>query len=101
MAITKELVYDRTEIVGVYKLVHCREATIVKEDGVEISRSFHRHVLEPSTCVKNEDGSFSHNDTDISGEPQETQDICAVVWTSAIKTAWKTLTESNLTPPSL
>ena len=74
MAITKEVKYDKVEVVGEYKAVQCREATIITEDGVEISRSFHRHVLQP--------------DSDISGEPQEVQDICNVVWTDEIKTAW-------------
>ena len=74
MALTKEVVYDKVEIVGEYKAVQCREATIVKEDGVELSRSFHRHVLHP--------------DDDISGEPQETQDVCNAVWTDEVKAAW-------------
>ena len=95
MALTKEIVYDRTEIVGDYKAIQCREATIVKEDGVELSRSFHRHVLHPSSCEKNEDGSFTHTDTDISGEPAETQAVCNAVWTDAVKAAWKTFSETN------
>jgi len=76
MAITKTIEYDKIEVVGDYKLVHCRQATIIKEDGVELSRSFHRHVLNP--------------DSDISGEPQETQDICNAVWTDAVKANWAT-----------
>ena len=101
MAITKEVKYDKTEIVGDYKAVQCREATIIKENGVEISRSFHRHTLQPSSCVANRDsdgvldGTFTHTDTDISGEPAETQAICAAVWTDAIKAAWKTEQEAN------
>ena len=95
MAFTKEVVYDRTEIVGVYKAVDCREATIVKEDGVEINRSFMRHILRSSSCVKNEDGTFTHTDTDISGEPQETQDVCNAVWTDAVKAAYKTFCEES------
>ena len=96
MALTKTVEYDQIEIVGEYKAVQCREATIVKEDGVELSRSYHRHVLHPSSCVKNEDGSFTHTDTDISGEPKETQNICKAVWTVAVKTAWKTKEESDM-----
>ena len=76
MAITKEVRIDKLEIVGDYKSVQCREATIIKENGVELSRSFHRHVLDP--------------DSDISGEPQETQDVCNAVWTDEVKTAWDT-----------
>ena len=74
MAITKEVRCDKIEVVGDYKAVQCRQATIIKEDGVELSRSFHRHVLHP--------------DSDISGEPQETQDICNAVWTDEVKAAW-------------
>jgi hypothetical protein len=81
MAITKEVRYDKIEVVGDYKAVQCREATIIKEDGVELSRSFHRHVLNP--------------DDDISGEPQETQDICNAVWTDEVKAAWTTFQEEN------
>ena len=96
MAITKEVKCDKIEIVGDYKAVQCRQATIIKEDGVELSRSFNRHVLHPSSCVKNEDGSFTHTDTDISGEPAETQAICAAVWTDDVKAAWKTKQEADL-----
>ncbi len=96
MALTKEVVYDRIDIVGEYKHVYCREATIVKEDGVELSRSFHRHILEPSSCTVDEDGVFTHTDTDISGEPAETQAVCVAVWTDAVKAAWKTKSEENL-----
>ena len=89
MALTKTVEYDKFEIVTEHKIVQCREATVVKEDGVELSRSFHRHILYPSTCVKNEDGSFTHTDTDISGETQEIQDICGAVWTNAVKASYK------------
>ena len=95
MALTKTVVYDKTEIVGDYKAVQCREATIIKEDGVELSRSFRRHVLTPSSCEKNADGSFTHTDTDISGEPAETQAVCNAVWTDAVKAVWETVQEEN------
>ena len=81
MAITKEVKIDKLEIVGDFKHVQCREATVVSEDGVELSRSFHRHVLQP--------------DSDISGEPQETQDICNAVWTDEVKEAWKAFQLTN------
>jgi hypothetical protein len=75
MTITKEVQYDKTEIIGDYKEVHCTEVTIIKEDGVELSRSVpKRHILHP--------------DSDISGETQETQDICNAVWTDEVKAAW-------------
>ena len=97
MALTKEVKIDKLEIVGDYKAIQCREATIVKEDGVELSRSFHRHVLHPSSCVENDDGAFTHTDTDISGEPSETQAVCNAVWIDAVKAAWKTFSETNRT----
>ena len=74
MALTKEVEYDKIEIVGPYKAVQCRKATIIKEDGVEISRSFHRHTI----CA----------DKSISDEVQTTQNICNAVWTDEMKTAW-------------
>ena len=81
MALTKEVKVDKLEIVGNFKHVQCREATIIKEDGVELSRSFHRHVLHP--------------DSDISAEPQETQDICNAVWTDEVKSAWTAFQEAQ------
>ena len=84
MAITKEVKIDKLEIVGDFKHVQCREATVVSEDGVELTRSFHRHVLQP--------------DSDISGEPQETQDICNAVWTDEVKSAWTTFQEAQALP---
>ena len=81
MAITKEVKYDKVEIVGEHKAIQCREATIVSEDGKELSRSFHRHVLHP--------------DSDISGEPQEVQDVCAAVWTDEVKQAWSDFQVEN------
>ena len=95
MAITKEVVNDKVEIVSDFRHVQCREATVIKEDGVVISRNFRRYVLAPSKCVANEDGSFTHTDTNISGEPAETQAICATVWTDAVKAAWKTHQETS------
>ena len=95
MAITKEVMYDKIEVVGDYKAIGCREATIIKEDGVEITRSFNRHVLHPSNCFTNEAGELFHVDTDISGEPAETQAICNAVWTDEVRAAWKTYEESN------
>ena len=102
MALIKEIIVDKIEIVGDYKAVQCREATVIKEDGVEISRSFKRHVLTPSSCVADRDrdgvpdGTFTHTDTDISGEPAETQAVCVAVWTDAVKAAWKTKQEADL-----
>jgi hypothetical protein len=74
MALTERTVEDKIEIVGDYKHVQVRTATIIERDGVEISRSFHRHALAP--------------DADISGESAEVQAICNAVWTQEIKDAY-------------
>ena len=84
MALTEESVQDKIEIVGDYKSVQVRTATVIKRDGTEISRSYHRHVLSCSTKTGDTWG-----DTDISGESTEVQAICNAVWTDAIKTLYQ------------
>jgi hypothetical protein len=87
MALTKETVVDKIEIVGQFKAVQVRTATIVKEDGVELSRSFHRHVIQP--------------DQDTSNETQEVQDVCNAVHTQAVKDAYAAYldeVEANMPP---
>ena len=95
MAITKELIEDKIEIVGDYKSIQVRTATVIKEDDVELNRSFHRHVLECVQSVKNDDDSWTHTDTDISGESTEVQAIANAIWTDAIKEAKRTANEEN------
>ena len=88
MAITKETVVDKIEILEIGS-VHIRAATVIKEDDNELNRTFHRHVLEPS--VKNDD---TWEDTDISGEVMhKVQAICNAVWTDEVKTAYQEIYE--------
>ena len=94
MAITKETLEDKIEIVGDYKAIQVRTATVIKEDGVELSRSFHRHALDCVSSVKNDDDTWTHTDTDISGESSEVQAIATAVWTDAVKAAKKTANEN-------
>ena len=94
MAITKELIEDKIEVVGDYKIIQVRTATVIKEDGVELSRSFHRHALECVSSVKNDDDSWTHTDTNVSGESAEVQGIATAVWTTAIKNAKKAANEA-------
>jgi hypothetical protein len=94
MSITKELIEDKIEVVGDYKAIQVRTATVIKEDGVELSRSFHRHVLECVSSIKNEDDSWTHTDTDVSSESAEVQGIATAVWTTAIKNAKKAANEA-------
>ena len=94
MAITKETIEDKIEIIGEHKNIQVRTATIIKEDGVELTRSFHRRALE---CVTSSyDGSsWTHTDTDISGESAEVQAICNAVWTDSIKDLKKSANENQ------
>tara|TARA_Y100000310_G_scaffold100844_1_gene98738 strand:+ start:700 stop:981 length:282 start_codon:yes stop_codon:yes gene_type:complete len=85
MAITKEVIIGKIEVVGAFKNVQVRTDTVIKEDGTELSRSFHRHALVCGTI----DESDNFVDTDISGEDVEVQGVCNSVWTQAIKDAWK------------
>ena len=71
MALSETIEYDKIEVVGEYKAVQVRKATVVKKDGTEIARSFHRHVLHPGTL----DNSDNLVDTDIAGEPAEVSAI--------------------------
>ena len=98
MAITKEIVEDKIEVVTDYKLIQVRTATVVKEDGVELTRSFHRHLLGPVSSVKNDDDSWTHTDTDVSGESTEVQAIASAEWTTAVKNATKTAAENGVRP---
>ena len=95
MAITKEIIEDKIEVVGDYKNVQVRTATVIKEDDKELTRSFHRKVLECVSSVKNEDDSWTHTDTDVSGESTEVQGICNAVWTTTVKNAKKAANEAS------
>ena len=93
MSITKETVEDKIEVVGDYKNIQVRTATVIKEDGTEISKSFSRKVLE---CVTSSyDGSsWTHTDTNVSGESTDVQGIATVVWTTTVKNAKKAANEA-------
>jgi hypothetical protein len=94
MGITKEIIEDKIEIVGDYKTIQVRTATVIKEDGVELSRSFHRHTLDCVSSVKDEEGKWTHTDTDVLKESTEVQGIAATVWTTTVKNAKKAANEA-------
>ena len=96
MAITKTIEEDKIEIVGVGKNIQVRTATVIKEDGVELTRSFSRHVVECVSTAKHDDDSFTHTDTDISGESTEVQAIANAVWTDVVKAAKKSANEASM-----
>ena len=96
MAITKEIENDKIEVVNKWN-IQVRTATIIKEDGTEISRNYHRHVLQPFTSTKDGD-TWTHTSTDISKEDADVQAICNAAWTDTVKAAYKTFTEAQTTP---
>jgi len=79
--ITKEIIEDKIEIVGEFKHVQVRTATVIKEDGVELNRSFHRHTLN---CLD-----------DISEQSAEVQAICNAVWTDELKASYQEFLDSQ------
>jgi len=85
MALTESIEYDKTEVVGPYKAVQVRKATVIKKDGKELTRSFERYVLDPGVIDK--DNNFV--ETDLSAQPTEISSICNAVWTTDVKNAWK------------
>ena len=85
MALTETTEYDKIEVVGLFKHVQVRKATVIKKDDVELTRTFYRYSLQCGYL----DDSDNLVDTDISAEPAEVQTICNAVWTNDIKAAWK------------
>ena len=86
MALSESIEYDKIEVVGQYKAVQVRKANVIKKDGVELTRSFERYVLQ--------------SDANISKEPAEVQAVCNAVWTDAVKAAWTEFQKEQKTPGS-
>ena len=94
MALTESIEYDKIEIVGIYKAVQVRKATVIKKDGVEIpgSRSFERYVLHPGTIDSADnfvDNPLDKEPDDVTAIPDEIKNLCNAAWTTDVKTAYK------------
>ena len=92
MALSESIEYDKIEVVGQYKAVQVRKATVIKKDGTELTRSFERFVLNPGTL----DESDNLVDNPLDKEPDgttaiadEVKAVCNAVWTTSVKDAWK------------
>ena len=85
MALTESIEYDKIEVVGTYKAVQVRKATVIKKDGEELTRSYERYVLQAGML----DASDNLVDTDLSNQPAEVSAICTAAWTTDVKNAWK------------
>ena len=103
MALTESIEYDKIEVVGVYKAVQVRKATVIKKDDAEITRSFERFVLNPGTL----DESDNLVDNPLDKEPDgttaiadEVKAVANAVWTTSVKDAWKAklIADKSATP---
>ena len=103
MALSESIEYDKIEVVGVYKVVQVRKATVIKKDDAEISRSFERFVLNPGTL----DESDNLVDNPLDKEPDgttaiadEVKAVATAVWTTSVKDAWKAklIADKSATP---
>ena len=97
--ITKQIEYDKIEVVSSWS-IQVRKATKIMEENAdgsltELSRGYHRHVLQPFNSVKADDDSWTHTATDISGEAASVQAIANAAWTDDVKAAYKTMREAQ------
>ena len=92
MALTESIEYDKIEVVGQYKQVQVRKATVIKKDGTELTRAFNRFVLDPGTLDESDnlvDNPLTKEPDGVTDIADEVKAICTAVWTTAIKNAWK------------
>ena len=92
MALSESIEYDKIEIVGQYKQVQVRKATVIKKDGVELTRSFNRFVLDPGTLDESDnlvDNPLSKEPDGVTDIADEVKAVCTAVWTTSVKDAWK------------
>ena len=92
MALTESIEYDKIEVVGQYKAVQVRKATVIKKDGVELTRSFNRFVLDPGTLDESDnlvDNPLDKETDGVTAIADEVKAVCNAVWTTSVKDAWK------------
>jgi len=93
MALEKIIEDDKYEIVTEYKHIQIRTATVIKDDGVEISRTYKRRVLHCGQL----DANNNLTETNVAGESVEIQALCNTFWTTTVKDAWKAFLLSQQT----
>ena len=103
MALTESIEYDKIEVVGQYKSVQVRKATVIKKDGTELTRSFERFVLDPGTLDESDnlvDNSLDKEPDGTTAIADEVKAVCNAVWTDAIKASWKAklIADKSATP---
>ena len=100
--ITKEVEYDKIEVVNTWN-IQVRQATRIMEEQAdgskkELTRTFHRHVLVPFNSSKDSDDKWTHTATDLSGEDASVKAIAEAAWTDSVKANYKTWCESRTIP---
>ena len=103
MALTETIEYDKIEVVGEYKNVQVRKAHIIKKDGVELTRSFNRFVLDPGTLDESDnlvENPLTKEPDGVTNIADEVKAICTAAWTTSVKDAWKAklIADKSTTP---
>ena len=92
MALTESIEYDKIEVVSAYKNVQVRKATVIKKDGVELTRSFERYILDCGTLDASDnfvDNPLDKESDGVTAIPDDIKAVCSAVWTTSVKDAWK------------
>ena len=92
MALEETIEYDKIEVVGQYKTVQVRKATVIKKDGVELTRTYERFVLNPGELDASDnlvDNPLSKESDGITDIADEVKIVCNAVWTTTVKNAWR------------
>jgi len=98
MSLSESIEYDKIEVVGQYKSVQCRKATVIKKDGVELTRSFNRFVLDPGTLDASDnlvDNPLDKEPDGVTVIPDEVKSVCNAVWTTQVKADYKAFLIAN------
>ena len=98
MALTESIEYDKIEVVGQYKHVQVRKATVIKKDGVELTRSFERFVLDPGNLDESDnlvDNPLTKDPDGITDIADEVKAVCNAVWTDSVKSAYETFMDNQ------
>ena len=103
MALSESIEYDKIEVVGQYKNVQVRKATVIKRDDTEITRSFERFVLSPGTLAASDnlvDNPLDKEPDGVTAIADEVKTVCNAVWTTSVKDAWKAklIADKSATP---
>ena len=103
MALSESIEYDKIEVVGQYKHIQVRKATVIKKDGVELTRSFNRFVLDPGTLDESDnlvENPLTKEPDGVTDIADEVKAICTAAWTTAVKDAWKAklIADKSMTP---